>query len=210
MQQNTEIVKKVKEITVMSKQKIDPRVLRTRKLIMDSFTFTLLSNKKDFKDITINDITELATINRATFYHHFEDKYELFETLVKEDMMASVIEEIANHQNLDEETIIQVFHSLVKFQNNISTQCSKSYVTFSRTIEGIIKSELETIFYKLLLKNHANVENQSLKITAVMLSWGIYGATIDWQRNSHLKPEKYIEFAMPYITKGMEFLVTEK
>jgi AcrR family transcriptional regulator len=38
---------------------------------MDSFID--LSSKKEFKDITIKDITSEAMINRATFYYHFED-----------------------------------------------------------------------------------------------------------------------------------------
>lgn len=59
----------------MAQSKIDPRVLRTRKLIMDSFIN--LSEQKDFTDITIKDITTEAMINRATFYYHFEDKYDL-------------------------------------------------------------------------------------------------------------------------------------
>ncbi|GAB2559070.1 TetR/AcrR family transcriptional regulator [Gracilibacillus alcaliphilus] len=55
--------------------KEDPRVLRTQKMIKNSFYD--LSNKKEFVDITIKDITEEAMINRATFYYHFEDKFDL-------------------------------------------------------------------------------------------------------------------------------------
>jgi AcrR family transcriptional regulator len=55
----------------MTQSKTYPRVLRTRKLIMGSFID--LSGKKEFKDITIKDITTEAMINRATFYYRFED-----------------------------------------------------------------------------------------------------------------------------------------
>lgn len=53
----------------MSEAKTDLRVLRTRKLIMDSFIN--LSGQKEFRDITVKDITEEAMINRATFYLSF-------------------------------------------------------------------------------------------------------------------------------------------
>lgn len=53
----------------MAKSKTDLRIVRTRKNIMDSFIE--LSSKKEFKDITVKDITEAAMINRATFYYHF-------------------------------------------------------------------------------------------------------------------------------------------
>ncbi|MER2115129.1 MAG: TetR family transcriptional regulator, partial [Solibacillus isronensis] len=57
----------------MKEVKVDPRIRRTRKLIMDAFIE--LSSQKEFKDITVKDITAEAMINRATFYYHFEDIY---------------------------------------------------------------------------------------------------------------------------------------
>lgn len=47
----------------------DPRVLRTRQLIRTAFRDLL--QKKGFDAITIKDIAQEATINRATFYAHF-------------------------------------------------------------------------------------------------------------------------------------------
>jgi len=72
----------------MTPTKTDPRVLRTRKLIMDSFIE--LSGKKEFKDITIKDITSEAMINRATFYYHFEDIYDLLEKVLSEVLLVNL------------------------------------------------------------------------------------------------------------------------
>ena len=66
----------------MTEVKTDPRVLRTRKFIMDSFME--LSSQKEFKDITVKDITTEAMINRATFYYHFEDIYDLLDKVLSE------------------------------------------------------------------------------------------------------------------------------
>lgn len=52
--------------------RIDPRVLRTRKLLREAFT--ALAAEKPFEEITAQDITERATLNRATFYLHYRDK----------------------------------------------------------------------------------------------------------------------------------------
>lgn len=49
---------------------VDPRFLRTRKLIMEAFMELVI--EKEFKSITIKDITQRATVNRATFYYHFK------------------------------------------------------------------------------------------------------------------------------------------
>ncbi len=57
---------------------IDLRVLRTRKLITDSF-HELLTDK-NFQSISVPDITNRATVNQATFYAHFEDRYTLVDS----------------------------------------------------------------------------------------------------------------------------------
>ncbi|RFU68551.1 TetR/AcrR family transcriptional regulator [Bacillus sp. V59.32b] len=191
----------------MAETKIDPRIVRTRRLIMDAFV--QLSIKKDFKDITIKDITTEATVNRATFYYHFTDKFDLLEKVLKEDLMTNVISEIAEHNELTESTIISVFLSVTTFQKSIATQCRRSFEAFSATFETIIKKELESIFYQMLLKRHSTENDESLRIASVMLCWGLYGASLDWQHNSTMLPEEYIKLAIPYVTQGMQFLASE-
>ncbi|PIH56984.1 TetR/AcrR family transcriptional regulator [Paenibacillus sp. LK1] len=70
----------------------DPRVIRTRQLIQDAFFYHL--NKKDFSAITVQDITQKATINRATFYAHFADKYELLESVLSYAFQEYVLKQI--------------------------------------------------------------------------------------------------------------------
>lgn len=43
-----------------------------------------------------------------------------------------------------------------------------------------------------------------LKIAAVTLSWGIYGVSVEWKRNSSdSPPEEFIQSAIPYILNGV-------
>jgi len=42
-----------------------------------------LMNEKGFEHVTVRDITQRAEINRATFYRHYVDKYELLDTIVE-------------------------------------------------------------------------------------------------------------------------------
>lgn len=37
-----------------------------------------------------------------------------------------------------------------------------------------------------------------------MLSWGVYGASEEWRRNSEkIEPEKYINSVIPFLTIGL-------
>ena len=53
----------------------DPRILRSRRMLMDSLAKLMI--KKAFEDISIQDIADEATLNRATFYLHYPDKNEI-------------------------------------------------------------------------------------------------------------------------------------
>ena len=185
----------------MGEPKLDPRIIRTRKLIMNAFIH--LSRIKDFDKITIKDISEEATINRATFYYHFTDKYELLERAINEDMIPKVIGEINDLTEMNEETIIKIFISITEFQNSTKSQCMKSFEAFKSNIEITIKKELEQFFYKLLIEKRIDYSEEELKVIAVMLSWGIYGATINWQYHSNASAEEYIRKALPFIMKGI-------
>jgi AcrR family transcriptional regulator len=55
----------------------DRRVRRTRKLIQDAFLE--LTVEKGFAAVTVRDIAERAGVNRATFYRHYQDKFDLLE-----------------------------------------------------------------------------------------------------------------------------------
>lgn len=58
----------------------DPRIRRTRQLLQG--TLQTLMKTKRFDEISVQDITEAATLNRATFYDHYTDKFALLEAMV--------------------------------------------------------------------------------------------------------------------------------
>ena len=87
--------------------KTDARVRYTKLVIKDSL-LKLLS-KKSIKEITVKEICALAEINRATFYTHYQDAYDLLEQIenelfedisstvaMKQDDISSLIKEIFN------------------------------------------------------------------------------------------------------------------
>src|ERR1700752_1020493 len=59
---------------------LDPRIRRTRRLLQDALQKLL--EKKEFDDISVQDIAEAATVNRATFYDHYNDKFALLECMI--------------------------------------------------------------------------------------------------------------------------------
>src|SRR3712207_9556802 len=72
----------VKESTRKAEKRVDPRVRRTRELIVKAFNE--LVAEKGHTGLNVQEIAERATINRATFYAHFTDQYGLFDYVISE------------------------------------------------------------------------------------------------------------------------------
>jgi AcrR family transcriptional regulator len=58
----------------------DPRIRRTRQLLQGALR--KLMQSKGFDEVSVQDIADAATVNRATFYDHYTDKFALLEAMV--------------------------------------------------------------------------------------------------------------------------------
>ena len=67
------------QLSLRSEEKIDRRVRKTKRQLREALT-TLLLEKK-FSDITVREISELADVNRGTFYTHYRDTTDLLHQL---------------------------------------------------------------------------------------------------------------------------------
>jgi AcrR family transcriptional regulator len=63
-------------------EKIDRRKVRTRQLLRDAMM--ALVSERGYDNITIQDITDRANVNRSTFYLHYKDKDELLFNSMRE------------------------------------------------------------------------------------------------------------------------------
>lgn len=66
----------------MKNEKDDRRVKYTKMVLKESFVKLL--SQKDISQITIKEICEDADINRATFYSHYTDQYDLMRKIENE------------------------------------------------------------------------------------------------------------------------------
>jgi AcrR family transcriptional regulator len=60
-------------------KKEDRRVRRTKKLLTQALTE--LMQQKQVKEITVKELTDLADMNRGTFYLYYKDIYDMLESI---------------------------------------------------------------------------------------------------------------------------------
>jgi AcrR family transcriptional regulator len=63
-------------------EQTDMRIRRTHHFLQEAMIE--LVTEKGFDAITVGDIAERAMINRATFYRHYQDKYDLMAKIFEE------------------------------------------------------------------------------------------------------------------------------
>lgn len=84
-------------------ERIDPRILRTRALLRDALIH--LMEQQPYEKITIQDITSRATVNRKTFYLHYESKDHLLFAVTDEllgELFGEARDASSFHQSIDE------------------------------------------------------------------------------------------------------------
>src|SRR5258707_11577394 len=89
----------------------DPRVQRTRQLLLEAF-MALVQEKRTIHSISIQEIAMRATVNRATFYAHFEDKYAVVADLSREKFQRALANELPPSSSLQKETLHRLMLSL--------------------------------------------------------------------------------------------------
>ena len=76
-------------MTVYDKKE-DRRVRRTKKLLVQALT--KLMSQKQIKEITVKELTDLADVNRGTFYLYYKDIFDMVEKT--EDALFDALNEI--------------------------------------------------------------------------------------------------------------------
>ena len=106
----------------MTEKKIDRRIRRTKKLLLSAI-IGLLSKKKVNK-ITVKELTELADINRSTFYLYYDDIFDMVDKIESEiiENFSKAFEEFSTKDATYENTV-SFFTYLFEFVKNNSAMC---------------------------------------------------------------------------------------
>jgi AcrR family transcriptional regulator len=87
-----------------STTKIDRRIIKSKEAINKAFLE--LFSEKELEQITINDISERANVNRGTVYLHYSDKYDLLDKCIDDHLSRLITFCSANELNQGEAMMI--------------------------------------------------------------------------------------------------------
>jgi AcrR family transcriptional regulator len=185
-------------------EKEDPRVTRTRNLILEAFLELL--PEKGFQSLTVQAIADRANINRATFYAHFPDKYALLDFSIREAFRQEIEKRTLNACHYSDENLRALIMVVCEFVSFAHAQCASSDAQFDSLVETQVKAQLQGLLQKWLEEAETEVEP---KIAATAASWAIYGLVTQWCHDKgKRKPsaEKFVAQIFPLIAANLTIL----
>lgn len=191
-------------------EKLDKRVIRTRKLLSDAFLE--LMGTKEFQQITVQDITDRADINRATFYAHFIDKYALFDHAIQHLYEEHLKAKIPNADRLNYANLHALSLSTLHFFQHFMGHCAPSKRNDDLPFEKQIQLYIDALLLLWLddLDPLQIPSNISTDLIATTTSSAILAAVLYYARgNSQLDDATYIDQLMTLLMNGICSLVCD-
>ncbi len=114
--------------------------------------FQDLLGEKTFDQISVQDLAERSTLNRATFYDHFTDKFALLEAMIGERFSTLIEARMAGSEPTCEAALKQLILATCDFLAETSSGCQKH----QRQFEPFVESSVKTILCEVLRKDCAS------------------------------------------------------
>jgi AcrR family transcriptional regulator len=184
-------------------ENLDPRVRRTRQSIL--LAFADLVDRKGFQATSVQDITEQAGINRATFYAHFPDKFALLQRSIEQEFRQEVEKRMLNACQFSNHNLLELIVAVCEFVANTHERCPVSEENF----QSLVGTEVRAQVYRLLnkwLEKTPTLANSSVsrEQAATAASWAIYGLATEWCRAKRQPPvEQYAAQVLPLVAANL-------
>ncbi len=191
-------------LSTFPEEKLDPRVKRTRQLLEQSFLDVVAV--KGFQSVSVQDITEKAGVNRATFYAHFPDKYALLDYSVRQGFRQEIEKRMLNVCTFSMDNLRVLMVAVCEYVAAASAHCNPPSPQFEQVMETQVKLQIQELLQKWIEKVGTDVDP---KIASTAASWAIYGLAIQWSHDKNKKrpsAEKFTDEVLPLISGNLRLI----
>lgn len=177
---------------------LDPRIRRTRQLLQDALARLL--ETKQFEKISVQDITDAATLNRATFYDHYVDKFSLLNCLVSARFQQLLAERGVRFDGTCTAALKALVLGVCDYLAATPGVDCEGHQQMEPHMESAV---IGVVRWMMLdgLKNHPTKSGASPEMIATAVSWAIYGAAKEWVRTpNRCRSEEIVETVAGLVT----------
>ena len=164
----------------------DRRVKRTKKLLRDSL-FTLLQ-EKSINEITVTELTEIADINRATFYFYYTDIMDML------DQMQNEAYELFEDVLVGTEDHIDSMEDFAKYIENILIFCKENptiarfVITREYNNNKVLKKIKKLLAKKVPVAKENYSQDDPRRFVLNFALNALTGTVVDWMDDGMIVP----------------------
>ena len=185
----------------VSQKKEDRRVRRTKKMLAQALVALL--QQKQAKEITVRELTDLADMNRGTFYLYYKDIFDMLEKI--EDGLFEALEEIVflhEHDDVSQQTkpiLLDLFRFIEDNQEMCRVLLSPhGDMNFLHRLNEVVREKCLQMWPNKEDKNDATFEYHYSFVV-----YGCVGVFRAWLNSECQEPaEKMAEMADAMIRRG--------
>jgi AcrR family transcriptional regulator len=178
-------------------EQMDPRIRRTRQLLLDALKRLL--EEKEFDKINIQDITEAATLNRATFYAHYPDKFALLEQLIRVSFLHLLEQRKVRFDGTCSSAFQAIILAVCDYLAEVQKSLSSKQHQFEPFVEATVIDQLRVVLIEGF-REHPVERRIPQEMIAATASWAIYGAAKQWVNTAERVPaEEFVAVAVKLV-----------
>ncbi len=143
----------------MNKENTDLRVVKTKKLIKD--TFLKMRETMPLEKIHVRELCKIAMINKSTFYNHYTDVYDLSHQMEKEAIQ-EFLERFEEKNCLLSDPYLFLTRMPIAFDENLSL------------LEPLFKNRYDEAFYEIekqlkkLYEDNGLTAEEDIRLTYIL------------------------------------------
>lgn len=162
---------------------VDPRVARTRQMLQNALLELMV--EKPFQSISVSGITKRATLNRATFYLHYVDKFDLLAKTARETFIATIEAKRLNWETFLVEDIKILAYATGEYLDGFLRDCSPANKPYEPMVQAEIQQVLYDYIYCWLSSLAGNPKHTlSIETVAMVVSSSILNMCLKWSRRA--------------------------
>ena len=168
-------------MTHKTDKKVDLRVRRTEQLIFDALINCTI--QKGFSEVTIGDITKNAGINRATFYRHYKDKFDLLNKYTQTVFNMLAVQD----GSVNKSTKYMLPISLIKIFSHVQQNALFYRVMLGKNGDHSFAEKIRIHIQTRIqhsLPTHLMVDKKRVDLFVNYSSYASFGAVLWWLENN--------------------------
>lgn len=179
-------------------EKTDPRILRTRKLIEEAFLAAM--NEKGFEELSVQDVTDQAGINRATFYAHYGDKYDLMADWIRKDFTERLEGQNLVNRDLSAASVKDLFTAICAYVAGLRGHCKPPHRHLDWMLEQEISAYCANLFCRWAGGRALPAGEMPQRLRSTAAAGAMYALVLEWLSDGKkVPPEAFVASVLPTI-----------